>query len=627
MSEMLPQGSYMAKRCPERLQLDVLHPCEPLPTSAFISMLGDEGRDFEAEIFELLAAAVAGAVVIDVSLPRSVREAATVSAMDDGVPLVIGGRLPVDRMALRVGEPDLLARSDAFAPGAAGGGYLPIDVKHHKALDRRTREETVGAITSELEAIFFGPSEPDAELMARWRRDDLLQLAHYQRMLEASGRASQVGRWAGIVGRERRVVWYDLDEPQWHPTAYVEDPPDRQLSTMEVYDLEFAHRLSVIDAAVTHLTDPWSPLLAEPIAVPDCGTCGWQGWCFEQMEASGDVSLLPGMSPEKRLRYLARGVTNLHQLASLDSRTSRLIAAGVDLQHFADKARVADPSTPVTDLLAGRPKQAERLAAEGIATAADATLIAPLTAAFGDSGLGDLPQQIDNARARTGPSPAYRRRGVDRVVVPRADIEVDVDMENVNDGCYLWGVLLNVRDSSGAIASEYLPFFSWSPDTSVGELDAFLGFWEWFSELRNEAARTGTKLRAYCYNEGAENGQLRRLAERCGLEDEVETFIRSEHWVDLLPIVRDQLITGLPSMGLKTTAPLAGFFWRENDAGGSSAMVRYADATAETDLLLRSEARRWILDYNEDDVRATAALREWLDASFLPSIESAAPPP
>jgi len=627
MSDVPPQGAYTAKRCPQALQLDVLRPCEPLPTSPFIAMLGKEGQDFESHIFELLVEVVADAVVIDRGDLASAREAATVAAMDDGVPLVIGGRLPVDRVALRVGEPDLLVRSDAIAPGAAGGGYLPVDVKHHKTLVAKTKEAAIGAITSDLLDLFGGPSDPDAEWEAFWRWPDLLQLAHYRRLFEECGRASGHGRWGGIVGREERVVWYDLDAALWHPTEYIEDPPYRLLSTMEVYDLEFAHRLSVIDASLVHLSDPASPLLAEPIAVPECGGCGWQEWCFGQMEVSGDLSLLPGMTIEKRRQCHARGVTNLEELASLDSRTARLIAAGVELPHLAEKATTADPSTPVTDLLARRPKQAERLADEGIGTAADVVRIDLRTARFGDAGLGDLPQQIDNARARIGPLAAYRRPGIDQIVVPRADIEIDVDMESVNEGCYLWGTLLNVRGAAGPESSTFVPSVSWDPDIGIGETKAFLGFWEWFSELRREAARRGHSFRAYCYSQGAENGQLRRLAARCGVEEDVEDFIRSEQWVDLLPIVRDQLITGLPSMGLKTVAPLAGFSWREVDVGGDAAMVRYVEATSSTDEDLRVEARQWILDYNEDDVHATAALREWLDgdAGLLPSIEDTAP--
>ena len=109
----------------------------------------------------------------------------------------------------------------------------------------------------------------------------------------------------------------------------------------------------------------------------------------------------------------------------------------------------------------------------------------------------------------------------------------------------------------------------------------------------------------------------------------VEDFIRSEQWVDLLPIVKDQLVTGLRSMGLKTVAPLAGFSWRGADVGGNLAMVRYVEATAEGEDELCGEARRWLLDYNEDDVRATATLRDWLDqnVSVLPSIEDAVVPP
>jgi len=627
VSEMPPQGAYLAKTCPEAVQLDVLHPSEPLPRSPFMAMLGQEGLDFESRIFELLTAIVPDPVVIDHELSRNEREALTLGALERGVLLVIGGRLPVDEAAHRAGEPDLLVRSDAFDPGTLDLGYLPVDVKHHGTLQTKRNEDADGAITSKSDALFLGPSGPDAELEPQWRWPDLIQLAHYQRMLEACGHAARLGRWGGVVGREGLVVWHDLDVPRWGLTAYIDDPPDQPLSTMEAYDLEFAHRLAVIDAALVHVSDPAAPLLAQPIAVDACPECGWREWCFGQMEETGDLSLLPGMTVAKRRKCQVRGVTTMRELACLDSTTARLVAAGVDLEHLAEKARTSEPSTPVADVMSGRPKQTETLEAEGITTAADVARLDPPTASFAGAGLGDLPQQIDNARARIGPSSAYRRRGIDHVVVPRADIEIDVDMENVNEGCYLWGTLLNERGASGSVASAFVPFVSWNPDTALGEIEAFLTFWEWFTELRSEAVRRGASFRAYCYSQGAENGQLRRLALRCGVEDEVEDFIQSEQWVDLLPMVRDQLITGLPSMGLKTVAPITGFSWRGPEVGGQMAMVSYIEAMSDPDEAVRASAQQWILDYNEDDVRATAALREWLDqsASLLPSIEDAVP--
>jgi SAM-dependent methyltransferase len=57
MSNIPPQGGYLAKRCPQAVQLDVLRPCEPLPDSLLMTMLAQDGRNFESVIFELLAEA------------------------------------------------------------------------------------------------------------------------------------------------------------------------------------------------------------------------------------------------------------------------------------------------------------------------------------------------------------------------------------------------------------------------------------------------------------------------------------------------------------------------------------------------------------------------------------------
>jgi predicted RecB family nuclease len=620
--DVTPRNASFAKACPQRVQLDVLRPCEPLPPPPFLEKLFQTGLDYEGETSAGLCAGVDGARVIEVE-DSDAREWQTMLAMSAGARVVAGGRLPVDHEAHRVGEPDLLVRDGATGRTDSAGGYLPVDIKSHKVLDAARKPGTGSALVSDLDAPFFDVATADPEHDTRWRADDLLQLAHYRRLLEEAGCASPLRNVGGICGSEGQIAWYDLDQPCLDPSEYLVAAPARRLSAMELYDLEFAHRLAVHSAALEHIGSTDAPLLAEPIVCRQCDMCHWREWCTERLEEAADLSLISGVGAARRRLYKAHGAADLHDLARLDWSTAELLRRKVDLVDLGAQSRDLPASTPLHAVIPKRKKQLEDLASLGFATVADLdaidTSIFDLFAGVGST----LSTQIELARARVGSSPAYRRREIERIEVPRGDVEVDVDMENTKDGCYLWGALVTDRRAPTP-TSHYLSFATWDLDLPSDELVAFKEFWTWFSDERARAETEGSSFRAYCYSRSAEEGHMTRIADRLGLRDEVDRFVASDQWVDLFEVVKAQVITGR-GMGLKETAPLASFAWRSDDSGGQLALVNYDTAVDHTDPAAEAEARRWILEYNEDDVRATAALRDWLDgpAQALPSITSA----
>ena len=620
VSGVPPQGGYVAKRCPLRVQFDLMPPAEaPLPASVMGRARIDEGNAFEAAVFAELLEAHPTALHLGhiVGQDGDERLAATVTAMAEGVELILGGRLPVDEGGRRTGNPDVLVRAGTGAHGKAG--YLPIDVKHHKTLAPRERDNQPPALVTPLAGPNLSVAGTDEAWIVRSLRNDALQLAHYHRMLDACGHAGAGEPRGGIIGKERVIAWLDLDALRFRPTWKGDDSE----SALERYDFEFAFRLDVLAAALA------GEHIVEPVYVAECGSCPWYSHCGPRLEESDSISLLPLHGYVQWQSHRHAGVMTRRDLARLDRRTAVLrdaLPASSDVTELVARAAAAGPETPVADLVGEDTKQAEVLLDHGVLTAGDVVALDQRALSMHNRMVGgSLAGAIDVARvAAFGAGALHRRRGVAAVDVPAADVEIDIDMENTLDGTiYLWGALLD---------GTYIPFVDWESPSGLLEARLFVRFWEWITEQRRTAHDSGRRIAFYCWSAGAERGALTSgaaLAEShlgaVGAREAVAAFVAGDEFVDLLALLKSQLESGAGN-GLKTIAPRAGFAWRDDEPAGELSMLWHRTAVAGTGTVDEvATARRRLLDYNEDDVRATAAVRHWMRSTTFPALEDLDP--
>ncbi|WP_439385321.1 TM0106 family RecB-like putative nuclease [Amycolatopsis lexingtonensis] len=346
------------------------------------------------------------------------------------------------------------------------------------------------------------------------------------------------------------VIGLDADVVVWHDLAAGTWPGGR--SALTEYQVRFADRLAIASAAANG-EEP----LAEPSRVLECRRCPWWPTCEVVLTESRDVSLV--VRGEDAVELRRAGVSTVDKLAALDP--------------------------------AGEPP------------------------AVNWTGV-TFPDAVVLARAWLADLTLVRR--VEAVDVPRGDVEVDVDMESFGDaGAYLWGCLLTGADIG--VPQGYRAFATWDPLPTDDEARSFAEFWAWLTDVRERTEAAGLTFRAYCYNALAENrwlfGSVERFGDHPGIpaKKDIQSFVDSEEWVDLFRSVTDQFLCS-HGKGLKVIAPVAGFSWRDPEAGGEASMRWYRDAVGMDGEKPDDEQRERLLRYNEDDVLATRALREWISA-------------
>jgi hypothetical protein len=95
-------------------------------------------------------------------------------------------------------------------------------------------------------------------------------------------------------------------------------------------------------------------------------------------------------------------------------------------------------------------------------------------------------------------------------------------------------------------------------------------------------------------------------------EDEVDDLFRLGVFVDLYRVVRQGIRAGVENYSIKRLEPLCGYA-REVDLRDATASLVAFEAALEDGTAEGDRERRVVAGYNEDDCRATLALRDWLE--------------
>ena len=367
---------------------------------------------------------------------------------------------------------------------------------------------------------------------------------------------------AAVIGTDelpnlgRVLSWVDLGAELLPPSpsaiSGTDDPSP--VSALARYDAEHAFRVELAQTAAR--LAPGDPPALRPIVNRECGWCQWWDVCRPQLD-DDDISLRISKSPLDvyEIRVLRElGVSTVTELAATD----------------------VDALLP-----AYLPQVTHRVGAEE-----------RLRLAWRRSVL--MARGVDFDRVTEG-----------SITIRAADVEIDLDIEtSMDDRVYMWGFLVSdARDGS----HYYRHFSTFGALDDQSERDLAGRAMDWLRELV-----TGVDALVFHYSD-YEVVRLERLVADGGPESLAWALDWSRgNFVDLFTTIRTHFF-GTQGLGLKAVATrAAGFGWRDESPGGLNSQSWFAEAVGAESEPVRERARQRVLEYNEDDVRATWHVRRWL---------------
>ena len=527
-----------------------------------------QGFVHEERVLKVLSEATPGLLLINQTLHSSDIQRETVKAlMDPAVLIIAGGYISEIAEGVlapslgrtfnptnRASRPELIVRVGQRSDG--GPAWAPVDIKSHKSI---TTNLSNNVFVSKLNQI--QPSTATSK-KGRLVKDDLHQLAHYTRHFQALGIDSEE-LWVGVIGRDiSECVWSRLGD-------VVLGQGKNAPSFLSTHDQQFLRAVEVIELSQLENEDREKDsgiISIQSSGKMGCTACMYKSTCLKEMQSfdngNGHVTLLAGVTPDYASDYFPE-IRSIKELLEATPSNDQMVIAQVRARAWTTKK----------------------------------------------------PELLD-------PSKDFK--------LPIADIEIDIDLENSMealresgidepmgvDRLYLYGFGIHDRtkdmDWRSAVIETYFDY----SNTEEGEYEVLSKMWNRLQEEIFKAESKGQSIKIFHYS-AHEFTWWKRFASRykgkAGVPTEAELeLFKVNYLVDLFPIAR---MISFPTMSysIKDLAPLAGFVWDVDKAGGANSLLKFRTAT---DLTASDESRAaaiaWLDSYNRDDVRATFAVRNYI---------------
>ncbi len=294
----------------------------------------------------------------------------------------------------------------------------------------------------------------------------------------------------------------------------------------------------------------------EPVGWTKCGACGFNERCWNRAERNGDAALVPDVD-----QNLAR------TLDAMGVRTRK------ELLRTFDVASLSELKRPFGNSERRVGKTAERILqfAEALEGREEKVLTVPR-----------IPQLPNFVMFDLEGMPAH----LDEL-----------------DKIYLWGAQV-----LGEKPSEFMPAVSgFGPN---GDIEGWLAF---LKNAKRIFERYGDI--PFVHWHSYEKTYLSKYIQRYGDVDGVAARVLA-NLLDLFTVTKESVVLPVPSFSLKVIEQYVGYRRNQDECDGQWAMATFIEATETSDEAKRQELMDEILAYNQEDLEATWAVFQWLQAKI-----------